>query len=413
MSAKRRRGAECHHSNCHDKPFYNYKHSEGKIYCKDHKKENMVNKKNRICQFGDCITQCKFNIPGAKFSLYCSKHKKEGMIDITSKKCLHCNTRANFNLIGGKPLYCLEHKTEEMVNIKSKKCLHCHKRPNFNLEGSKIPIYCSEHKLENMIDIVSKKCLNCNKGANFNREGFKIPIYCSKHKLENMVDVRSKKCLNCNKRANFNIPGSNIGLYCYNHKNEEMINVKAKKCLTNLCNINVSTKYKGYCYRCFIFMYPDHPLIRNHKTKDKAVTDFIIAKFSNYNWILDKTITGGTSLRRPDILLNLDHKVLIIEIDENMHKYINCENRRIMEIAQDLKYKDMILIRFNPDSYRDENNNKIKSPWGTTNKKEYIKIIDEKNWTERLNLLKDKIEYWIANDSDKNMEIIELFYDQN
>jgi len=34
-----------------------------------------------------------------------------------------------------------------------------------------------------------------------------------------------------------------------------------------------------------------------------------------------------------------------------------------MEISQDLEFRPIVFIRFNPDSYTDKNGNKIKSCW--------------------------------------------------
>ena len=35
----------------------------------------------------------------------------------------------------------------------------------------------------------------------------------------------------------------------------------------------------------------------------------------------------------------------------------------------------------------------------------------KENWTIRLNSLKDQIDYWITNKTDKMIEIIQLYYD--
>lgn len=63
-----------------------------------------------------------------------------------------------------------------------------------------------------------------------------------------------------------------------------------------------------------------------------------------------------------------------IECDENQHKNYEkiCENRRSMEIFEDLNFKPIIFIRFNPDSYI-ENNIKHKSIF-TFDKLNNIKI---------------------------------------
>jgi hypothetical protein len=129
-----------------------------------------------------------------------------------------------------------------------------------------------------------------------------------------------------------------------------MINLSAILCKT--CgDIQVNNnKYDGYCVRCFIYQFPDKPVVCNYKTKEIGVTEFIKEHFSNYNLIFDKRIDGGSSLRRPDILINLENQVLIIEIDENQHKKYDCgcDNRRLMELSLDVNHKSIVFIRFNP-----------------------------------------------------------------
>jgi len=50
-----------------------------------------------------------------------------------------------------------------------------------------------------------------------------------------------------------------------------MINVIDKICLTPLCYTYIQDKYKGYCYFCFVHIFPNEPLSRNYKTKEKYV----------------------------------------------------------------------------------------------------------------------------------------------
>ena len=43
----------------------------------------------------------------------------------------------------------------------------------------------------------------------------------------------------------------------------------------------------------------------------------------------------------------------MVEVDENQHNNYDCscENKRLMELAQDLGHRSMVVIRFNPDAY--------------------------------------------------------------
>jgi len=194
-----------------------------------------------------------------------------------------------------------------------------------------------------------------------------------------------------------------------------MIDVVHKKCKEEGCDIHGNRKYKGYCLRCFTYNFPDQPVCRNYKTKEYSVVEYIKNKYPNYDWITDKIIQNGCSRRRPDILLDLGYQVIIIEIDENQHigYDCSCENKRIMELSQDIGHRPIIFIRFNPDEYYNEKE-KITSCWGTNkNGICVVKKTKNKEWTERLEALSNQIDYWIdkQNKTDKTVEILQLFYD--
>ena len=219
----------------------------------------------------------------------------------------------------------------------------------------------------------------------------------------------------CNTRAGFNFEGEKKPLYCSKHKKDGMINIISKRCKSDWCDTHANKKYDDYCLHCFVHLFPDRELSRNYKTKEKTVSDFITNEFPHFDWIVDKTIQGGCSRRRPDILLDLGCQILIIEIDEDQHtRYdCSCENKRIMQIYEDLNHRPIIFIRFNPDKYNNKGIN-IQSCWAK-DKKGICKIKKTKTdeWNDRLTCLKEKINYWIneKNITDKAIETIELYYD--
>ena len=112
-------------------------------------------------------------------------------------------------------------------------------------------------------------------------------------------------------------------------------------------------------------------------------------------------------------MLDLGEQILIIEIDENQHNNYDCscEHKRLMELSQDLQHRPIVFIRFNPDSYTNEEGIEVKSCW-KMNKMGVMQItkIKQKEWEERIESLKQQIQYWIDNTTEKTIEIIELFY---
>ena len=212
----------------------------------------------------------------------------------------------------------------------------------------------------------------------------------------------------------FNVEGQTKALSCASHKLEGMVNVKAKLCKTFMCSTRVTKKYDGYCLYCYIHLFPDTPLSRNYKTKESAVTTFIKKNNPDYDFQIDKKILDGCSKRRPDLLLDLGYQIIIIEIDENKHANYDCtcENKRIMEISQDLAHRPIVFIRFNPDSYEDHES-EISSCWHVNTKGFcVVKKSKQKEWEQRLNTLDETLKYWInpTNKTSKMVEIIELFY---
>ena len=406
----------CIEQGCNIFPSFNYKNEKKKLYCAKHKLENMIDITHKRCL--NCELFSCFNYENESHPLYCAKHKLENMIDIVNKKCKYekCNIQPGFNY-ENKPnaLYCAHHKLENMINVKDKKCIYekCEIYPSFNYKNEKKPLYCSEHKLENMHDVKHKKCIEqgCIIRPNYNYENKKKPLYCSEHKLENMIIITNKKCLVCGKISNYNYKNEKNPLYCVKHKLENMIDITHKRCLDNLCDIIVTyKKYEGYCAFCFINTFPDKPIAKNYKKKEKAVVDFIKLNFNTLKWVYDKIILYGYSKRRPDLLLDLGFQIIIIEIDENQHQDYIDENKRTIEISRDLQYRPIIFIRFNPDKYVLDNKN-ITSCW-SANEDGIISIKKSKQieWVERLNKLKETVTYWLTNTSDKNIEIVHLYF---
>ncbi len=103
---------------------------------------------------------------------------------------------------------------------------------------------------------------------------------------------------------------------------------------------------------------------------------------------------------------------LIIEVDENQHKYYDCicENKRVMSLFQDIGFsKPMSIIRFNPDSYIDSKGKKITGCW-SLNQKGILVINNQSNWIGRCNTLKTAIECQMNLTHEKEIDIIHLYY---
>jgi len=435
----------CVNDNCKKNASFNDPGKKAK-YCKDHKTENMVDVLNKICHCG--LAQPRWNYVGLQPE-YCVSCKLPDMIEPHRKKCFCGKVRPSFNLQGFKPEFCNACKSDNMINVLDKRCT-CGKTtsPLYNFEGQK-PQYCVDCKMDGMIDVKNLKCA-CGNRPSFNYEGLK-GRYCTKCRLKGMIDVAHNRCFCGENQPNFNykgltaafcskcknddmedlkhslcfcekaIPIFNLqGLspkYCASCKTEEMVDVHHKKCKTLYCEVRVENKYEGYCLRCFIYTFPENTIVRNYKTKETFVAQYVLSAFPNFTWITDKKIQDGCSRKRPDLFLDLGYQVIIVEIDENQHKSYDCscQNKRIMELSQDVQHRPIIFIRFNPDAYN-MNNMRISSCW-MINTKGICEIRTSKKneWNNRLDALRQQINYWSnpENKTDKMVETIQLYYDQN
>ena len=186
-------------------------------------------------------------------------------------------------------------------------------------------------------------------------------------------------------------------------------------CKSSWCETFGNKKYEGFCLPCFVNNPENHhkPAMSNYKTKEKDVVDRITQTFTDFTWVADKRVQDGCSRRRPDLLLDMGSHIIIVEIDENKHTNYDCscEHKRLMELSQDLQHRPIVFVRFNPDDYTNQEGLLIKSCW-KLNKLGIMQIMKtkEKEWEERIDILKQQIQYWIDNPTQKMIEIIELFY---
>ena len=292
--------------------------------------------------------------------------------------------------------YCKECKGKGLCKHNQHKyvCRKCN--PDYKYQQKKMK--CEHGKFKNSCEICGKckhnkrkdRCIICRPNA-----------FC-------FHDKRKDRCIICNskKYTEKKCKHNKYKRYCKECGGSGL-------CKSSWCETIVKKKYEGYCLHCFMHLFPDKPVTRNYKTKEKDVVDRVKETYPDFDWVHDKKIQDGCSKRRPDLLLDLGSHIIIIEIDEDKHSgYDNtCENKRLMELSQDVHHRPIVFIRFNPDKYVDSEGNTIKSCW-RLNKSGVMTITKTKEdeWKQRIHKLKETIQHWIDNSSDKTVEIVELFY---
>ena len=185
--------------------------------------------------------------------------------------------------------------------------------------------------------------------------------------------------------------------------------------ICRICKSKIGNrKYDKLCVTCAI--QEGYAVKRNYKTKELSMVEFI-TQHTDVDWVNDKAYDLGCSNKRPDLVCDLGSHILIIECDENKHKNGNyiCENKRIMELSQDFSenniHRPIVVMRFNPDSYVDSNNQKIESCW-KVGKDGILRIKNKDNWDLRLNKLLEKTHHYISNKPIKDVTFEFLFYDR-
>ena len=420
-------------------------------YCSFHSPDDAVDLTHKKCEDANCNTHASYGIKGSKHVQFCSKHYLPNMENLKNNKCIFvdektkekCSTTASCNYLGETiRLYCIKHKITGMVDIsninnlcKTDKVV-CPKRATFGKKGESSALFCKTHASPDMVNVLDKrKCEKCNdKRPMYNWAGEVKGRFCNKDKEEGMINIFAKKCEKCPKNPIFNKPEFKNGIRCIDHKDDDMIDIRHKRCKTSLCLTRANKKFDMHCFYCFVNLFPNDERVRNYKTKEKAVADFIKITYPHLNWIEDRVIKGGCSRRRPDLLLDTAYdvvmiastesaasaditesndQIIIIEIDENEHSHYEsiCENRRLMELSQDLNHRPLVVIKFNPDKYKKDGKN-IPSCWeiDKTTSLSVIRKSKRIEWGFRLNELKKEVDKWISTKTDKMVEIIRLFY---
>jgi EsV-1-7 cysteine-rich motif len=397
-----RKHRECQDECCGKQASFNVPGETLRIFCATHATEGMVNVVSKRCEHPDCDVRPSFNVPGEVKGIFCKDHATEGMVDVVSKRCEHpdCDVRPNFNVSGEvKGIFCKDHATEGMVNVKSKRCEHpdCEKQPAYNVPGEVKGIFCKDHATEGMVDVKSKRCEHpdCDKIPSFNVPGETKGIFCATHATEGMVNVVSKRCEHpdCDVRPSFNVPGETKGIFCVLHKTPDMEHISLKMCSS--CGLKYHGLVKGLCVSC-------NPEAKKRALRKEHIVEMFLRKaFPYLSFIRDKssgdikTCTG--KFLRPDFVLTLEDRVIIVECDEHQHwTYAEeCEISRMINLTMVYGGLPVFFIRYNPDSFKvDGESQKISTP------KKHL-------------LLKETIEATLEKEPTSILDVTYLFYDSD
>ena len=163
------------------------------------------------------------------------------------------------------------------------------------------------------------------------------------------------------------------------------------------------SRFKPYCFRCYCVLNPDVEIPRKFMLKEHHFRDVLKEHFKELKMVFNKKVDNGCSSRRPDLRIECLTHTIVGENDENKHDKVSCENKRMMELFQDLGNRPLVMVRFNPDK------NKTSEGCFKFTKTGALSL-NKKEWNKRIKKLISRIQYHIDNVPSKEVTIEYLFY---
>ena len=80
--------------------------------------------KHDRCKYEGCLKSACFGSNVNRIRMFCKLHKKNDMINITARKCkiVSCDKQASFGFLDGpRCIYCAVHKEDKMVHASKKR----------------------------------------------------------------------------------------------------------------------------------------------------------------------------------------------------------------------------------------------------------------------------------------------------
>ncbi len=345
---------------CPERAIYGYK--KPPEYCKIHKKDDMVNVKNKRC----IEDGCKSSAQGK--TEYCISHGggkrciedgcksgAEGKTDFCKshgggKRCKEQGCKSSAQ---GKTEYCISHGggkrckqdgCKSGARGKTDFCVSHGGGERCKEDGCKSSAqgktdFCKKHG-------GGKRCIEdgCKSGAEGKTD------FCSKH-------GGGKRC----KEQGCKNSAQGKTEYCISHGGGN----RCPNCIDWIDSRIGSSKYHGYCATCFKVLFPDDErskVIYRH-TKEIRVRNEINSHFNGF--IHDKPLYTGncdcTHRRRIDHRKLIGSTILAIETDEFAHSGYD-------PLDEEIRYDDLymihsgkwIFIRFNPDGRNVDLEDKLK-----------------------------------------------------
>lgn len=167
-------------------------------------------------------------------------------------------------------------------------------------------------------------------------------------------------------------------------------------------------RFHPYCFRCYCVLNPDTDIPCQYKLREHYLRDALRESFPGLEMVFDQPVDGGCSKKRPDVRIECLTHTVVIECDEGQHKSYQCENKRVMELFQDLGNRPLVVVRFNPDSYT-EGSKQITGCFNVARSGAFSP--NKQEWDWRLRELRRALNRHLRSVPEKDITIQNLFYD--
>ena len=349
------------------------------------------------------------------------KHKKR------KRTCRECSPQ-NFCEHGIRKRSCPECNPKVLCKHKKRKrnCREC--CPQSLCKHNKRKDSCPKcnPKLLCKHDILKFSCPKCNPKLLCEHDKYKRNCYKCSPQNFCKHDSRKRDCRECSPQnlckhdiLKHSCPECNPKVLCKHGSRKTNCHICSPKKFCIYCkHIQVNKlryvesldKKVRCCAGCFYRFYPNDEIPRRFKCKQHYFNEKLIEEFGVNFFQYDKKIKCGCSGRKPDWFIDCFKYSIIIELDEDQHKYTSCDDKRMMELFTDLGNRPLVLIRINPDKY--EGRTKKRKGCFDFDEKNTL-ICDEKKFNKRFNILVEMIKYFIDNEPEKEITTEKLFFDRN
>jgi hypothetical protein len=108
--------------------------------------------------------------------------------------------------------------------------------------------------------------------------------------------------------------------------------------------------------------------------------------------------------------VDMGSHVVYVEIEEHGHDFgYTCGSKRLCQLWQDAGERPSVFVRFNPDSYTDEDGVKVSSCW-KKNSQGFSVVKDAEDWNTRLQALKLVVQFHMDYEPPKSITTTNLFF---